>query len=226
MRGYWDRFPVSPAEFIPKFGHQLTRPSGYYDYRMTPVMLELLDSKWEIERLMFRSPEEKVALDRLVLTLIVGLMNHIDDDDHAGPVFDEVFDAYIRDVWSSGGEPEVILRDGIEFGVWEDYGLTGDFQGFFESIPKEHHGLASKVFAETRAELVMNGLEGQHGVVMDLWVTFAIIHELVDEFVWLSERLRGEGWTHLERAEEMAEVAHRLGRVDVAAAVMPAVTAT
>lgn len=224
MRGYWDRFPVSPAEHEDAFGHQFVRPDGYWDYSATPVVMSVLDSKWDFQRTLARSAAERVAVDRLTLTIIVGLMEHIDDDGDAAPVFDEVIRSYVRDVWSAEVDPEVILRDGIEFGVWEDYGLTWDFRVFLDTIPKEHLGLAAKIFAETRAELVVNGLDREHGVVMDLWVTFALIHEQVDDFVWLSQRLRGEVWSHEKRAAEMIEVARRLGRHDVAAMVMSAVS--
>ena len=107
---------------------------------MTPVIVELLDTKSEAHRLKASSPEAKVAVDVLVLTLIVGLMNHIDDDGDASPVFSEVLRSYVRDLWTAGIEPEVVLRDGIEFGVWEDYRLTWDYKVFLGAIRRSTFG--------------------------------------------------------------------------------------
>lgn len=223
MRGHWNRFPVSPKEHEASFGHQFTRPDGYYDYRTTPVMMRLLHAKWQFQRTLARSPAEKVAVDRLVLTVIVGLMDHIDDDDDAAPVFNDVLGAYLRDVWTAGADPAVVLRDGIEFALWEDYGLANDGTAFLAAIPREHHDDADRILAETRAELVLNGLEREHGCLMGMWVDFAVAHERFGDFMWLAQRLEGEGWNHSASVAQMVTAAEEAGREDVAGAVLDAI---
>ncbi|MEQ9323749.1 MAG: hypothetical protein RIF41_31590 [Polyangiaceae bacterium] len=57
---------------------------------------------------------------------------------------------------------------------------------------------------------------------MGMWVEFAVVHERVDEFAWLCDRLAGDGWSHTRSVQRMVEAAKTAGREDVAEAVMAA----
>lgn len=219
MRGHWERFVVSPKTYEAAFGHKLVHPGGYYDYRATPIVAELLESTWERQRTLAASKAAKVAVDRLAMTVIVELMEHVDDDGDMGPIFDAVLGRYVTDVWEAGLDPQIVLRDGIEFGCWEDYGLSREMEAFVEAVPREHADLAVQILAETRAELIINGREYQHQKVLVMWATLLVAQERFGDFEYLAFRLGSETWLPLVMMVDKAVAA---GRRDVARAVLTA----
>ena len=208
-RGHWERFPVDPRDYEPAFGHHLVRPTGYYDYRMTPVVAEMLDDKRDRLRASATSAAAQIAVDRLAMTLIVELMEHVDDHGDMGPIFDPALGAYAGEVWEAGLDPELVLRDGIEFGVWEDYGLSAGMEVFLAAVPAAHQDLAVQILAETRAELLINGLEYEHRNALSMWSTFLVAHERFDEFEFLVSRLGADASPLIATMADSAEAASR-----------------
>ena len=219
MRGHWEKFASNPKTHEAVLGHKLVHPGGYYDYRATPLVAELLESTWERQRSMAASKAAKIALDRLAMTVIVELMEHVDDDGDMGPIFDAVVASYSADVWHAGIDPEVVLRDGIEFGCWEDYGLSKEMEAFFEAVPREHGDLAVQILAETRAELIINGRDYEHQKVLSMWATLLVAHERFDAFEHLAFRLGSDAWLPIVMMVDKAVAA---GRDEVARAVLSA----
>ncbi|MBI3206383.1 MAG: hypothetical protein HYZ29_32905 [Myxococcales bacterium] len=148
MRGHWPKFPVDPATCERAFD-RFCRPEGDYGWRFTPLLAHTVERTWGDERQRAESAAGRVAADRATMTRIIDLMEHADDSmADMSTLFDDVLVQYVAEVWDAGLDPEVALRDGIELGVWEDYGLTDDMRPFLRSIPPVHVERAIQIFYE------------------------------------------------------------------------------
>lgn len=216
MRGHWAKFPFDPAAWECTFG-PLCRPVGDYGWRMTPVVVMSMENAWKLARVASPSAAARVAADRATLTRIIDLMDHIDDSmAEMAELYKQVLDAYTAEVWVAGVEPEVVLRDGIELGIWENYGLSGDMRMLFKRMPPEHVELAVQVFYETTAELFINGLERASEEAHGLWAVLLMEQARFADFAALVNRMSPATWWPVI---ELAKVAVAAGHLDVADAV-------
>ncbi|MBE7483651.1 MAG: hypothetical protein HS104_27190 [Polyangiaceae bacterium] len=220
MRGHWAKFPVDPATCERAFD-RFCRPEGDYGWRFTPLVAHTVERTWSEERLRAESAAGRVAADRATMTRIIDLMEHVDDSmADMSTVFEDVLAHYVAEVWDAGLDPEVALRDGIELGVWEDYGLTDDMRPFLRSIKAAHVEPAIQLFSETTAELFINGLERPFATAHAMWATLLVANSRFAEFEGLALRFGPDAWRPVI---ELAETAVRAGRRDVALAVFAAV---
>jgi hypothetical protein len=218
-RGYWIDFPINPKEYEGYFV-RFCQAGGYYDYRGTSIVVDLLTSTWERERLGASSVAAKAAVDRAAMTVIVEMMDHVDDSGgDMGRIFEPVLASYVATVWEAAISPEIVLRDAIEFGIWEHYGLSDNIAPFIRAVPREHGHLAVRIFAETTAELFINGLEYEHTKALSMWSELVVAHERFDELEYVAHRLGAEAWGPIVT---MASVAWSFGRKEVTRAVFAA----
>jgi hypothetical protein len=220
MRGNWPSFPVNPSNYDATFA-RLRLPQGAYPgYRFIPFVAQQLEDAREQGVRHAVSPAERLAVTRWMMTATVEIMQAVDDSGGSmGPLFESILRGYLAVIWESGIQPEIALRDVIEFGIWEDYGLSDDMERLLIAIPPCHGDLAVRIFEETTAELFIHGLEYQYGKAHSMWATFLVAHGRAGEFEYVARRIAADAGRPIAT---MGEAAWSLGRKDVARAVFAA----
>jgi hypothetical protein len=220
MRGYWPGFPVNPAEYETTVARERGSPGVYYDYRGTPVVARGPERAWELALASARSPGERLARSRAMMNTLVEIMESVDDSGGSmGPLFEDLLRSYTAALWESGIEPDVALRDGIEFGIWEDYGLSDDMEALLLGVPTEHADAAIRIFEESTAELFIHGLEYEYTKAHSMWAVLLVAQGRIDEFEFVARRVGADAFVPIAT---MAKAAWLSGRGDVSRAVFAA----
>jgi hypothetical protein len=221
LRGHWSAFPVSPAEFAPIFEREL-RGIDVYDWRTTPRVEERIARLWDaLTRDVRFAPARGLALHRALMTVLVEAMALLDDSGgDIARLFAEVFVAYVGVPWDAIEiAPEAYVRDGVEFGTWEDYGLIDDTGPFFGGIPPEHGPLIESVLAETLSELRQHEFGYCVERLFDQWASFVVEHDRLGDFVELAHEIGSAQWVPIVR---LVDAADKLGGEKLALAVFQA----
>ncbi|XXX81447.1 hypothetical protein WMF30_22070 [Sorangium sp. So ce134] len=160
LRGHWPRFPVSPARFEPGIGRVIDG-HGCYDCRATGLLARFLEHQIDVLTVTATSDLERLALHRAAMTVIIEVMDQVDDSlADMSEVFAASERAYL-DLARAHAGLDGILRDLIELAVWEDYGLLRGVRGFLGALQEEHADLAVRELAAILAELRRERLEYQ-----------------------------------------------------------------
>lgn len=160
LRGHWPRFPVSPARFEPEI-RRVIDGHGDYDGRATGLLARLVEIQVDLVGVTATSDLERLALHRAAMTVIIEVMDQVDDSlADMSEVFAASERAYL-DLARGHAGLDGILRDLIELAVWEDYGLLRGVGGFFGTLPEEHANLAVRELAAILPELRRERLEYQ-----------------------------------------------------------------
>jgi hypothetical protein len=138
LRGFWDRFPVSPRLHEKKIaGHFRSR--DYYPESMSFRIARTLDGYADQAKELLEAGKaaEALALLRGWMTVIIELMEKADDScGSLGMSFGEGFAVYLKmPVHLTGIEEAVFFPDLLDFLIWEDYGLTyRQLDGYFGGL--------------------------------------------------------------------------------------------
>lgn len=120
--------------------------SWFAEPRFTSSVVRLLDNKGRVLLMLARSDDERLAIERAMLTASIDLMERVDDSgDDLGQHFREHEQQYLS-LLRRYVDREGMLRDLVEVVVWEDYGLFHEAEGFLCE-------LAASQAATVRAEL-------------------------------------------------------------------------
>lgn len=221
LRGQWSRFPYSPSPFeIPLYMEICKR--DVYEERATLGLVKRLDRMGNKEaKRIHGNASQLLALHRAMMTAILVAIERADDScGSLGDLFSEVFDKYVEVAWEKAGiEPEVYIRDVIEFGVWEDYGLLGDLEAFFAVLDRRHAPVADAVFVEVTAELKHFDFAYQIDRTNALRAAFFVEHRRFDHFVELAAEIGSSAWKPIV---SMAQAACKAAKKDLALAVFGA----
>ena len=151
LRGNWSALAVSPAPYADNLSAVVG--DGYYDYRGTGIVVTLLESAILQALLHAGSDAERVAIQRAVLTVLIGAMDSVDDSyDEVGELFREHERSYLDLIRGSAGD-RWVMRDLLELVIWEDYGLFVGIEKFLAALPEPHADVAVRVLAPIIAEL-------------------------------------------------------------------------
>ncbi len=161
LRGHWSRFPISPAKYEPELQSTVGPDGSYYDYCWAGALATMLESKIEMLTMSAPADEHQLATHRAAMTVIVEMMDRVDDSGaDVSAVFRASERAYLalaRNALSTA----VVLRDLLEFTIWEDYGLIDGVDAFLTALPEEHADAALRHLALLISELRRERLDSQ-----------------------------------------------------------------
>ena len=223
LRGYWTRFPVSPAPYEAAFRDTLDR-QPFYGENATFGLARRLDR--QMARALDRATDaaDEVAVRRAFLTSLVCTMERADDScGGISGIADEYVSSYFTAPWREAGlSAELFYRDCLEWIVWEDYALSWRKTApLFRAVKKDQVALVDALLREIETALreADADLGSQAEEALSLRGELHVVRRRFSEF----ERLATEmGSRHWERIATMAEAAVRSHRLDVARAVFAA----
>ena len=160
LRGYWDRFPVSPEASYEAFAVPIARRAADRSRRYGLVR-PFLSCLQRLDKGSGHDPACRLAVYRAFLAAGLEAM---DRGLGSGGVVDlltsTLFD-YLGIPWEQTGvATEDYYRDMCELLVWEDYALTFERETLpFERIAPEHALLAEEILWSLEAEYRGHGLE-------------------------------------------------------------------
>jgi hypothetical protein len=220
MRGYWDRFPVSPDEYAGALERQY-KTSGWYSEDQSFGLSHKLSAfvrKHEVGA----SLPQLFALYRAFLTVVIEKMGYVDDSYGViGETYGEVFEKYVRLDWRElDMPPSVFFQDLIELITWEDYAFTWKRERpFFASIPPTQVPLVECILQEQWEELGALELEYKSEKALTLLGMLYTEQRMFDRFVPIATEMGTRAW---ERITTMSEMAEAHGQYDLALAVYEA----
>jgi hypothetical protein len=159
LSGNWTAFLRSPASYYAEL--KKTFAGGPYDYRTSGLIVTLLEHASEELLHASTDDDERLAIERAILTVCIEGMEQVDDSlDDLGQFFREHEEAYLALVrWHM--DTRGIVRDLLELVVWEDYGLFSEVEPFLCSLAEPEADVALRVLAAIIAELRAANLDRQ-----------------------------------------------------------------
>jgi hypothetical protein len=156
LRGHWPRFPVSPGRFEPEL-RRVVGFDGHYDYhndyRAAGLLARLLEMQIDILVTTAASDLERLALHRAAMTVIIEMMERVDDSLADMATLFEVSERAYLELARGVAGLDGILRDLLELAVWENYGLIHGVDDFLGALEEEHANVALRELAAIIAEL-------------------------------------------------------------------------
>lgn len=222
LRGYWSRFPVSPASYAGALRAEL-EARDFYGERATFGLARRLDAAFGRQLKRAAGAAEQVAVIRAFLTSLLLAMERADDScGILGDLARDHFPKYFTAPWREAGlSADLYYRDFVEYAVWEDYGLLGprELAPFFKKTSKSDVTLVDRLLRELHAELCRAELEYQAEEALTLLGALHVHKRSFELFEALAQQM---GSRHWERITTMAEAAFAEGRCDLARAVFAA----
>lgn len=210
LRGYWPRFPVSPAVFAESLTH-LYKPSGFYSEDQSFGLERKLSAF--IERHEVRASDaEQLALYRAVLSVLIEKMGMVDDSYGViGDLYSNVFEHYTSLDRSTLGLPLTdFFQDLIELVLWEDYGFTHyALPDFFAHLAKSEVPLVDSILQTSWTTLRELELTYQAERALTLLGMLCTQQRLFDRFVDLAKIMGPREWERITTMSEMAEKRRR-----------------
>jgi hypothetical protein len=176
-KGYWPKFPVSPEKYADDLLSIVDELDGYGGEREGTRLAWDLDERWQkLSKTAERTSRQAVALHRAMLLACLVAQERADDSSgEIGAVFSSAITKYAVVLWEETKiEPEVFIRDAVEFATWEDYGQSDELEVIFRKLGKKHGDLAVRIFDETVAELDEYGVF-EHQVSQALGLKAALL---------------------------------------------------
>lgn len=217
LRGYWDRFPVSPARYADPLAG-LYKTSGYYTEHQS-FALERKLANFVNKRLKRASLAEEVALYRAFLTVVLEKIEMVDDSFGViGDLYDQVFEDYIALPRDELDLPAAdFFQDLLELLIWEDYGFTDRKQpDFFASLTLPEVDIAEAILRSQWRELDELDLVYQSEEALTMLGMLCTQQGIFEQFVDLAEAMGTRAW---QRITTMSERAEKEGRPELALAV-------
>jgi hypothetical protein len=220
LRGYWNRFPVSPKPYASALAG-LYKTSSWYT-KTQSFTLERKLSSFMDKRLKRANLEEKVALYRAFLAVVLEKIGHVDNSyGNIGDLYGQMFEHYValpRDQINM--PPADFFQDLIELLIWEDYGLTDRKQpAFFASLTPSEAEIVEQILRTQWPELDGLDLFYQSEEALTMLGMLCVQQGQLDKFVDLAKAM---GTRHWARITTMAERAEQEQKPDLALAVYEA----
>ncbi|MBK7584482.1 MAG: hypothetical protein IPI67_30295 [Myxococcales bacterium] len=220
--GYWPKFPVSPEPYADEL-LDIVEEYDFYNERQGSRLAERLDACFEkVLKRVGKNLMNSVALHRAMLLACLIAQERADDSSgDIGIVFSDAIERYSALDWEQTGiDPEVFIRDAVEFSVWEDYGQDEKLERLLVRLARKHLELVRRVLDETEHELAGHRLfEHQIGKALGFKAAVLIVQKKFDEFVQLATKLGSSEWRPIVT---MAEAAMKAKKPAVALAVFGA----
>ena len=203
LRGYWDRFPVSPQSYYETIGsHFLSR--AFYPESMSFKIAQTLDRYAEKAGKLLEAGKAAQALSLLRgwMVVIVELMEKADDSGGwIGMSFKEGFTAYLKiPLDQTGIDEAVFFPDLLDFLIWEDYGLTDrGIEGYFKGLNDRQADLCVEHLRHEVADLRDDDLEYQSEQALTFLGQVVAEQERLDEFEELARQMGSREWQRIIR---------------------------
>ena len=208
LRGYWDRFPVSPQSYYETIGSHY-QSKGFYSLDRSFRIARTLDKYAEKAGKLLEAGKaaQSQSLLRAWMTVIIELMEKADDS--CGSIamsFDEGFRAYLKIPLDQTGIDEgVFFHDLLDFLIWEDYGLTNDgIEGYFKRISPAQADLCVEHLRHEVAILRDDDLEYESEEALTLLGQVVAEQERFDEFEDLARQMGSREWQRIIRLVDRA----------------------
>jgi hypothetical protein len=208
LRGYWDRFPVSPQPYEEEIGaHYQSR--GSYPESMSFRISRTLDRYAEMAARLLGAGKaaEAQALLRGWMVVIIELMERADDScGSIGMSFGDGFAAYLKiPLDETGIDETVFFPDLLDFLIWEDYGLTNDeIEGYFKGLTPAQADLCIDHLRRQIDELKEDDLEYQSEEALTLLGQVVAEQERFDMFEALAREMGSREWQRVIRLADRA----------------------
>jgi hypothetical protein len=208
LRGYWDRFPVSPERYAREIGSKF-RTKGFYSEDMSFGIARTLDRYVEQADKLTKSGEhaEAQALLRAWMTVVIKLMEKADDSCGAiGMSFDDGFAAYLKIPLDKTKIDEMVFfPDLLDFLIWEDYGLTDDrIEGYFKGLNAGQAVRCMKHLRQEVAALLEDDLEYQSEEALTLLGQVIAEQQRFEEFEDVARQMGSREWQRIVRLVDRA----------------------
>jgi hypothetical protein len=208
LRGYWDRFPVSPQPYYETIGSHY-QSKGFYSESMSFRIARTLDRYAEEAVKLLESGEaaQAQALLRAWMTVIVELMERADDSSGSIAMsFDEGFRAYLKiPLDQTGIDESVFFPDLLDFLIWEDYGLTDEgIEGYFRGLNDRQANLCVEHLRHDVAALRDDDLDYQSEQALTLLGQVIAEQDRFDEFEEVARQMGARAWRRIVRLVDRA----------------------
>jgi hypothetical protein len=208
MRGYWDRFPVSPQPYYETIRANF-QSKGFFSESMSFRIARTLDRHAEQAGKLLEAGEaaRAQALLRAWMTVIVELMERADDSSGSiGMSFDEGFRAYLKITLDRTGIADAaFFPDLLDFLIWEDYGLTdGGIEGYFRGLNDHQADLCIEHLRHEVAALLEDDLEYQSEEALTLLGRVIAEQDRFDEFEAIARQMGAREWQRIVRLVDRA----------------------
>ena len=208
LRGYWDRFPVSPEPYAEKVGSHF-RSKDFYSENMSFRIARTLDGYVEQAKQLLEAGEaaQAQAVLRGWMTVIIELMEKADDSfGSIGMSFDEGFTAYLTiPLEQTGIDEAVFFPDLLDFLIWEDYGLSDrGIEGYFRRLTKGQADLCVEHLRQETTALLDDDLEYPSEEALTLLGQVIAEQERFDEFEELARQMGSRAWRRIVRLADIA----------------------
>jgi len=206
LRGYWQKFPVSPLTFAPDLA-AIFKTGKYH----------LEDESFKLERKLsgFLNKKEarldapgRLALYRSFLTVVIENMGGVDDSYGViGNLYQSVFETYFQLDRAQVNLPtEIYLQDLLELLVWEDYAFTNNsLPEFFSSLSKSESVLAESILRQQWQELGELGLGYQSQEALTMLGLLYVQQTIFDQFIPLAKEMGTSAWQRITTLSGAAE---------------------
>ena len=208
LRGYWERFPVSPQPYYETIRSHY-QSKGFYSEDMSFRIARTLDRFAEkVAKLLEAGKAAQAqALLRAWMTVVVELMEQADDS--CGSIamsFDEGFRAYLKiPLGQTGIDEAVFFHDLLDFLIWEDYGLTDDgIEGYFRGLNDRQADLCVEHLRHEVAALHDDDLEYESEEALTLLGQVVVEQDRFDEFEDLALQMGSRAWRRIIRLADRA----------------------
>lgn len=210
LRGYWSRFPVSPAIFAEPLA-RLYKSSGFYSEDQS-FGLERKLSAFIAGHKVRASEAEQLALYRAALTVLLEQMDMVDDSYGViGQLYEAVFEHYTQLNRSTlDMSLNDFFQDLMELVIWEDYDFTHTaLPSFFARLAKSEVSIVDGILQASWAMLCDLELTYQAERALTLLGMLCTQRRLFDRFVDLANVMGTRAWERITTMVEMAEKRRR-----------------
>ena len=208
LRGYWDKFPVSPKSYAKRIGANF-RSKTFYSKSASFGIARTLDGYVEEAKKLLAAGKaaEAQALLRGWMTVIIELIEKADDSfGSIGTSFDEGFRAYLKiSPDQTGIDERVFFTDLLDFLIWEDYGLTDNgIEGYFRGLTESQADLCVEHLRHEVTALLEDDLDYQSEEALTFLGQVVAEQERFDEFEDLARQMGSRAWRRIIRLADRA----------------------
>jgi hypothetical protein len=208
LRGYWNRFAVSPNPYEKNVGAHF-QSKGFYSEGMSFGIARTLDRYVEeaAKLLVAGKAAEAQALLRAWMTVVIEVMEKADDScGRIGMSFDDGFAAYLKiPLDKTGIDDNIFFPDLVDFLIWEDYGLTNDqIERYFEGLNEGQADLCIGHLRHEVAALLDDDLEYQSEEALTFLGQVIAEQERFDEFEDVARQMGSRAWQRIIRLADRA----------------------